>query len=107
MTGSRVEPVEVTKADGVKREPVRGRRYVRRFHKLSIERDEYREGGGEQLVVAMATEPAPCELDVYLNARELRDVIFAPLFCHLLPPVFPLCLSLLATCPLRRGRFRR
>jgi len=41
-------------------------------------------GGGKHPVVAMATEPAPCELDVYLNARELRDVIFTPLFCH--PP---------------------
>lgn len=37
--------------------------------------------GGKHPVVAMATEPAPCELDVYLNARELRDVIFTPLFC--------------------------
>lgn len=38
--------------------------------------------GGKHPAVAMATEPAPCELDVYLNARELRDVIFTPLFCR-------------------------
>lgn len=46
------------------------------FHKLSIE--------GKPVVgrvsVTMATEPAPCDLDVYLNARELRDVIFTPVF---------------------------
>jgi hypothetical protein len=47
-------------------------------------------GGGKHPVVAMATEPAPCELDVYLNARELRDVIFAPLFCRSLPSRPPL-----------------
>lgn len=49
-------------------------------------------GGGKHPVVAMATEPAPCELDVYLNARELRDVIFTPLFCH------PLTVPHLAVC---------
>lgn len=58
-------------------------------------------GGGKQPVVAMATEPAPCELDVYLNARELRDVIFAPLFCRSLPAPH------LGARALRRGCFRR
>lgn len=34
----------------------------------------------------MATEPAPCDLNVYLNARELRDVIFTPVFSTLFLP---------------------
>lgn len=58
-------------------------------------------GGRKHPVVAMATEPAPCELDVYLNARELRDVIFAPLFYR------PLSVPHLVVRPLPRGRFRR
>lgn len=53
------------------------------FHKLSIGRTN--DGGGKHPVVSMTTEPAPCELDVYLNARELRDVIFTPLLCRPLP----------------------
>lgn len=61
------------------------------FHKLSIGRTN--NGGGKHPVVSMTTEPAPCELDVYLNARELRDVIFAPLLCR------PLLVSHHAACP--------
>lgn len=48
---------------------------TRWFHKLSIEREARLVG---RVSVSMATEPAPCNLDVYLNARELRDVIFTP-----------------------------
>lgn len=59
-------------------------------------------GGGKHPVVTMATEPAPCELDVYLNARELRDVIFTPLFCRPLTVPRPV-----ACLPPPRERFRR
>ncbi|KAL2744399.1 hypothetical protein V1477_006941 [Vespula maculifrons] len=36
-------------------------------------RMKHRRRSGRHLVVVMATEPAPCDLDVYLNAWELRD----------------------------------
>lgn len=42
--------------------------------------------GRKRVSVAMATEPAPCDLNVYLNARELRDVIFTPVFSTLFLP---------------------
>lgn len=44
------------------------------------------QGGRKRVSVSMATEPAPCDLNVYLNARELRDVIFTPVFSSLFLP---------------------
>ena len=46
------------------------------------------QSGRKRVSVAMATarEPAPCDLNVYLNARELRDVIFTPVFSSLFLP---------------------
>lgn len=44
------------------------------------------QSGGKRVSVAMATEPALYVLDVYLNARELRDVIFTPVFSSLFLP---------------------
>lgn len=46
------------------------------------------QSGRKRVSVAMATarEPAPCDLNVYLNARELRDVIFTLVFSSLFLP---------------------